>query len=104
MKFRPEDFPRLREFARGYLHQDMLREYGSAEQAARAYWADLKEEEREEVQAEAVRFGALTRASPWEEIDEALMNLGAAWRPRSKDEWIVVNEVLLGTASNLDGR
>jgi hypothetical protein len=84
VKFNPDDFPRLREFARGYLHQDVLREYGSAVAAAKAYLADLNEEERQEVRAEAQRLLVLAQKGSLKESKEALGKLGAAWRAMEK--------------------
>jgi hypothetical protein len=39
------DFPALRSFLRGYFHQDLQDEYGSAEQATRQFCADASSEE-----------------------------------------------------------
>ena len=47
-----EDYPALRGFLRGYFHQDMKDEYGSAEQATRQFCADASSEEREAVARE----------------------------------------------------
>ena len=50
------EFPALRSFLRGYFHQDMKDEYGSAEEAAREFCADASSEERAAVAAEWSRL------------------------------------------------
>jgi CdiI immunity protein len=74
------DFPALREFFSGYLHQDFPDEYGSAAGAAKAFRNDAGETEIEAVRREwkAWRAG-LGKASP-DDIAEAARKLGAAWQ------------------------
>ena len=80
------DFPALREFFPGYLHQDFLDEYGSAAGAAKAFRNDASETEIEAVRHEwkAWRAG-LGKASP-DEIAEAARELGAAWQPQTLED------------------
>jgi CdiI immunity protein len=50
------DFPALRSFLRGYFHQDLQDEYGSAEQAARQFRSDASSEESAAVMHEWAAF------------------------------------------------
>jgi hypothetical protein len=79
----PDDFPYLREFARGYLHQDLAQEYGSAEKAAATYLGDLTAPERQQTTEEAKRL--LPAAERWseEEANAFFAALGANWHPGS---------------------
>ena len=40
------DFPALRDFLRGYFHEDVVDEYGSAEAAARQFCEDADAQQR----------------------------------------------------------
>jgi CdiI immunity protein len=94
--FEPKDFPYLREFARGYLHQDAIAEYGSAEGAAKAYVNDLSGESRKAVAAEINWFRVATRDWALEELREAFAILGAAWAFKSEEDARLVLETLGG--------
>jgi hypothetical protein len=97
--FDPADFPRLREFARGYLHQDVLREYGSAEAAARAYLADLNEDEQKEIAAEAKRLIDRAQQRTLKDGNEKLTALGAAWRAKTIDQFESLTGALINRTS-----
>lgn len=74
------DYPALRSFLRGYFHQDMKDEYGSAEEAAREFWQDADAEERSAVAREWTRFQAGMKDSPLEEFNRVLTReLGSAY-------------------------
>src|SRR5258708_11936576 len=75
-------FPGLRQFLRGYLHEDWQEEHDSPAEAARQFCDDASSEERQEV------------AREWEELRQRTKNLsvpagsgllsyqlGAAWLP-----------------------
>jgi hypothetical protein len=78
------NFPKLAEFARGYLHQDLVAEYGSSSQAARAYLEDLTAAERMELSSEVMRLRNALRYSPT--IKDPLRNLGAACDVSGEEE------------------
>jgi len=84
-RINPADFPHLSEFARGYLHQDVVPEYESVLKAAEAYLRDLTPQERKQVAEEAARFRTL--AQKWTTADRtaAFAALGASWTPLSAD-------------------
>jgi len=80
------DFPRLSEFARGYLHQDLIPEYGSVLNAALAYLDDLSDRERQQAAAEAFRFRAVTHEWHNAEVNSAIATLGGSWSFVAKGE------------------
>jgi hypothetical protein len=71
-EFSAADYPTLRSFLRGYFHQDMKDEYGSAEEAAREFCADASPDERAAVAGEWSRFLAQTKDQPLEEVNRIL--------------------------------
>ena len=78
-EIRPCDFPALREFLRGYLHQDMREEYASVTSAAKHFWADADEKEREVVREEWRRLTAHFKDRSLTELNRALTrDLGSA--------------------------
>ena len=80
------EFPALREFFPGYLHQDFREEYGSAAGAAKAFRKDASDAEIEAVQREWRRWRAGLKNSPADEIAKALRQLGSSWQPENPKE------------------
>lgn len=75
----PAEFPALRSFLRGYFHQDMKDEYGSAEEAVREFCSDASGDERAAVAEEWSRFVEKTNGQPLEAINRILTGpLGSA--------------------------
>jgi hypothetical protein len=71
------DFPALREFLRGYFHQDMTDEYGSAEGAARQFCRDADAGQRKAVAEEWRRL--VEQVTPLTAFNEVLTKkLGSA--------------------------
>lgn len=68
----PANYPALRSFLRGYFHQDMKDEYGSAEEAVREFCADAAPDERSAVAREWSRFIDQTKETSLEEINRIL--------------------------------
>jgi hypothetical protein len=87
----PSEFPRLSELARGYLHQDLIPEYGSALQATLAFLKDLPASGRKEAAAEAFRFREIIHEWRNAAANEAFASLGSSWIFIARDE---LNEVL----------
>ena len=75
------DFPALREFFSGYLHQDFQDEYGSAAGAGKAFRNDASETEIEAVRREWKAWRAGLDQASADEIAQAARKLGAAWQP-----------------------
>src|SRR5215471_9279271 len=57
-------FAALREFFRGYLHEDFMREYGSLRNAVQQFAHDANLEQRAEVVRQWRNFVELTRPQP----------------------------------------
>ena len=87
------DFPLLREFARGYLHQDVMAEFGNAQSAARAYLADLPEKDLPSLREETARMHATLKQWSAEELNRQLAAMGAAWTFASPEEFALVLEL-----------
>jgi hypothetical protein len=95
--FSAADYPALRSFLRGYFHQDMKEEYGSAEEAVREFCADAGPEERAALAQEWSRFLAQTKGRPQEEINRMLTGpMGSSYA--------LTGEQLLQISSILDVR
>jgi hypothetical protein len=80
----PADYPVLRTLCRGYLHQDLLLNHGSASAAARAFMHDAGLDERRQLAAEWARLTQTTRTV--RALAHALRALGASWTPRTRAE------------------
>jgi hypothetical protein len=80
------EFPALRTFLRGYFHQDMKEEYGSAEEALREFCADASPEEIQSVAENWSRFLAHLEGQPLEELNRILIKvLGSSYALTSED-------------------
>ena len=84
--FVPADFPALRTFFRGYFHQDMKDEYGSAEEAAREFCSDADVEERASVAGEWAKLLTQTDGQPIDAINRIVTGpLGSSYSLTSED-------------------
>ena len=82
--FRADDFSALRDFLRGYLHEDYRSEYGTPEQAAAAFLSESEAGERKAVAAQLTRFLELTHELPPDETLHLFrQELGSGWHPGS---------------------
>ena len=83
----PVQFRLLGQFARGYLHQDLIPEYGDVMKAAKSYVSDLKSSDRKHLATEAQ--GMLTISREWStaELNQQLHRMGSAWTFVSNDEF-----------------
>lgn len=95
-------FDALREFFSGYLHQDFRDEYGSARGAARAFRGDASKEEIAATVAEWQRWRGELHKSSLEEVQKAVWELGAAWRPESMEDLEALGEALNGKRSDAE--
>jgi hypothetical protein len=91
--FEPSDYSHLREFLRGYLHEDWPDEYGSVSEAVEKFWMDTGT-------AHVARV-----AKQWHELRqvsegklnttlELLGQLGGAWNPTSQKELGEISDAL----------
>ena len=83
--------PALARFARAYLHEDFMVEYGSAAGAAAAFRADASADERQALARDFARLA--TEAATWT-LDDlkafARDELRCAWQPSSMDDLAVL--------------
>jgi CdiI immunity protein len=84
--FSAAEFPRLRDFFSGYLHEDFQDEYGSAAGAARGFCGDGNNEEVRQTREEWTRLRRDLANRPLSELRAALQELGGAWRPANENE------------------
>jgi len=92
--FDPADYPTLRDYLPGYLHQDFGAEYGTAAAAVKAFVDDASGDEIVQVREEWRAWRAHFAGRPIEETQAALNALGCAWRPLSEEELKSVDEIL----------
>ena len=80
-------FPALRALLRGYLHEDFVADYGTAEAAVRAFSAEASPDEVSDVAREWQRFSVLTAGWTISDVRETLSrDLGTAWHPATRRE------------------
>ena len=75
----PESFPALHTFLRGYFHEDVADEYGTAPEAADQFCEDAESDERVPVAQEWQRVMELTHGEP-AALNAAIKRLGSAIR------------------------
>jgi hypothetical protein len=95
-EFDPNEFPALKEFFSGYLHEDFSDEYGSAASAARAFRGDASPEESAQACQEWAKLRKLLTGRPMPEIQTSLEKLGGAWRPQDLDEFHSLDALFTG--------
>jgi hypothetical protein len=92
--FDPADYPALREFFPGYLHQDFMEEYGSAAGAVRGFLGDASGDEILQVKDEWKVLRNALEGRPLKEIQEAWGKLGSAWFPENEEQVKELDEIL----------
>jgi hypothetical protein len=78
------DFPALREFFSGYLHEDFHDEYGSVAGAAKAFRNDASDAEIEAVQNEWKFWRTPLAKASAAQLASEFRKLGASWQPQSQ--------------------
>jgi hypothetical protein len=87
-------FPALRQFLRGYLHQDWKEEYDSPADAAQQFCEDADPQERQQVASEWLAFCEQTKNLSLPAISGLLSDkLGAAWRARSLEDFEAISAI-----------
>jgi hypothetical protein len=94
--FDANEFPVLKEFFSGYLHEDFIDEYGSAAGAARAFRGDASPEELAQACQEWAKLRKVLNGRSIPEIQTSLLKLGSAWRPHDLDEFHSLDTVFAG--------
>jgi hypothetical protein len=98
-----DDVPALAGFARAYLHQDVLVEYGSAVAAVRAFCRDASMREATALVADLAHV--ITKAAEWQGDNLARWfrdDLGAAWSPDSFDDLVELAAAAAGATRRAD--
>lgn len=90
----PDNWPALRQFVRGYLHEDWKQEHGTFERVVRQFCSDAGEEERRRVLAEWLQFIAANKDLSAETIGRQLREMGSAWQPAGLSDITQVTEAL----------
>jgi hypothetical protein len=84
-RFNAADFPVLREFLRGYLHEDWHDEYRSPREAVEQFHREAGPKQASELAREWHRLIEVSREEMHATI--AMLNtLGGAWNPSSPEE------------------
>jgi len=94
--FDPAQFPALKEFFSGYLHEDFTDEYGSAASAARAFRGDASPEESAQARQEWAKLRKILTGRSIPEVQTSLQKLGGAWRPQDLEEFHSLDAVFTG--------
>ena len=84
-RFKVSDFPALRNAFSGYLHEDFVKEYGSAAAAVLAFEAEADDDEVDRFRAEVHRFLELTAKRDLTRVRAMLSKLGCRWDPPSRE-------------------
>src|ERR1700730_19378692 len=84
--FSPSEFPVLKEFFSGYLHEDFNDEYGSAAGAGRAFRGDASPEELAQARQEWAKLRKILTGRSIEDVQTSMQKLGGAWRAQCRDE------------------
>ena len=92
------EFPCLREFFSGYLHEDFTDEYGSPAGAARAFFGDASLEEAATAREEWQKLHQLLGGRALPEVHAALHRLGAAWQPVDVEELATMDAAFIRKA------
>lgn len=79
-----DQYPEIHAFVRGYLHEDVVEEYGSPAQAAKNYRAGAGQHRLQQMKSEWARFLAIN--TDVKTANAALQHLGSAWQFSSMDE------------------
>ncbi len=79
------EYPAIRAFVRGYLHEDAAAEYGSAAAAAQQFYRDADGTQIQKLHREWNEFRC--RHTTLNDINHSLNGLGCAWLFRSVGEF-----------------
>ena len=94
--FDANEFPVLKEFFSGYLHEDFNDEYGSAASAARAFRGDASPEESAQARLEWAKLRKILTGRSMPEIQTSLEKMGGSWRPQDLNEFHSLDAVFTG--------
>ncbi len=90
------DYPKLSEFLRGYLHQDAAEEYDSADEAAEEILGDADSDEKATLQKEVRKFLQWSERQSLAVQNSTLKALGSCWTFDNPAEVTRFLQTLLG--------
>ncbi len=90
-----KEFTTLRQFLRGYLHQDMKEEHATVQAAAAQFWRDADIDERVAITQEWNKLLDRFQGHPQAELNQALTKLGSA-QSLEKEEIKQVSKIFKG--------
>jgi hypothetical protein len=96
MNDRHPSFPALREFLRGYFHEDCIEEYGSLDGAARRFVQDADHQQSRAVATEWSRLLEQSKSLTLERFNEALRAMGSGCAVASQEEINKITSELRG--------
>jgi len=86
-----DEYPAIKAFVRGYLHQDAVAEYGSAQGAAEDFCHDADRNQLDRLRSEWDSFRS--RHSCLDDVNKGLQQLGSAWQFQSAEEFRQMIEI-----------
>ena len=90
-------FPALRQFLRGYLHEDWMEDYETPAEAARQFCEDADPGERSQVAREWLQFYDRVQGQPLPTINRLLKEkLGSVWNVQDTEEMDAISTVFRG--------
>jgi hypothetical protein len=98
--FDASEFPGLKEFFSGYLHEDFMDEYGSPAGAARAFCGDASGEEAAQAREEWSKLRKVLTGRALPDVHAAFHKLGGAWQPVDMEELRPVDAIFAGKAKS----
>jgi len=93
-QFNPDSYPALLEFLPAYLHEDFVKEYGSAAKAFLALMADASGDQVRNVKQDWQALRHALAGQRLDKVHQALRELGSGWQPQSEQELQAVDEIL----------
>ena len=90
MRLTAASFPELRRVLTGYLHEDLVAEHGTPEEALRAFHSEAAPAERRRFKKEAARFLERTRTLDFDRVRDLLNQLGCRWMPPSREALVAL--------------
>jgi len=87
-RFKVTEYPVLRQVFRGYLHEDFMKEYGSAAAALRTFEDDADDDEVDRFRAEVRRFLEFTAPLDFAKVQALVTKIGGRWNPPSREEFV----------------
>ena len=94
------DFPELRRVFSGYLHEDLVAEYGTPSAALRAFHEDADESERQRFKRETRQFLERTTALDFSDVRALVVRLGCRWTPPSRKALVALLAEATGAAGD----